>query len=95
MRSFRPIAALMLLLLTAILSLIETRAGLPNTCTECGTLIADTWHAPTLDAARAGQGRCADCAGVKPATPTSQEADHADHNRPDSGHRPGARRAGR
>lgn len=43
--------------------MIETKAGLPNTCSECGTPQAGTWYAASVDMARSGQGLCATCAG--------------------------------
>lgn len=46
--------------------MIETHLGLPNTCSRCGRPAGPTWWADTVDAARAGQGLCADCAGAVP-----------------------------
>jgi hypothetical protein len=43
----------------------ETRAGLPNTCSECGKDVGPSWFAPNDDAAAAGGGVCTECAGQK------------------------------
>jgi hypothetical protein len=59
----RLTAALLTFVLLAVLNLIETRAGLPNTCSKCGQPIAGAWFAPNIDAARSGQGQCYQCAG--------------------------------
>ncbi len=41
--------------------MIETHAGLPNTCHDCGEPQTETWFAPSVDAAIAGGGICAPC----------------------------------
>ncbi len=41
--------------------MIETHAGLPNTCHDCGVPQTETWFAPSVDAAIAGGGICAPC----------------------------------
>lgn len=41
--------------------MIETKAGLPNTCHDCGAPQTDTWFAASVDAAIAGGGICAAC----------------------------------
>jgi hypothetical protein len=46
-------------------NLIETRAGLPNTCSKCGEDPGPSWFAANDDAAQAGQGLCPSCAGQK------------------------------
>ena len=40
----------------------ETKAGLPNTCSQCGANPGATWYARHNDAARSGQGLCKSCA---------------------------------
>lgn len=50
--------------------MIETRRGLPNTCSQCGEQAGPTWWAENVDAARAGQGLCRDCAFPETATDT-------------------------
>ncbi len=47
--------------------MIETKVGLPNTCSRCGTNPGETWFAPHVDAARAGHAFCRACA-FPPAT---------------------------
>ena len=49
--------------------LIETRAGLPNTCSQCGKEPGDSWFATSDDAARSGAGVCSSCAGRKQELP--------------------------
>jgi len=46
--------------------MIETSAGLPNTCSECGTDPGATWFAENEDQARSGGGLCKNCAGWNP-----------------------------
>ncbi len=41
--------------------MIETHAGLPNTCHDCGEPQTETWFATSVDAAIAGGGICAPC----------------------------------
>ena len=43
----------------------ETTVGLPNTCCQCGADPGPAWYAANDDAALAGQGTCAACAGVE------------------------------
>jgi predicted flap endonuclease-1-like 5' DNA nuclease len=42
---------------------METKAGLPNSCQQCGIPIAadETWFARNIDEARSGKGICASC----------------------------------
>lgn len=42
--------------------MIETKVGLPNTCSVCGTPQREFWYAEHEDAARSGQGLCRECA---------------------------------
>lgn len=43
--------------------MIETRAGLPNSCTVCGRMMpGPTWWAAHVDAARSGLGMCEEAA---------------------------------
>ena len=51
--------------------LIETEAGLPNTCSKCGKPVEGKWFAESVDHARAGLGLCAECANPKPAKKTA------------------------
>ena len=44
---------------------METREGLPNSCSACGELQTVSWFAESEDAARSGVGLCASCAGQK------------------------------
>lgn len=43
--------------------MIQTTAGLPNSCSQCGTPVATSsfWFAPNEDGARAGAGVCQAC----------------------------------
>lgn len=45
---------------------IQTTAGLPNRCTQCGAGPLTTWWAETDDHARSGIGYCDKCAQVEP-----------------------------
>lgn len=63
--------------------MIKTQRGLPNTCSKCGRKVTaqEGWYAEHDDAARAGLGVCADCAGVPgeaenaaPETPPAEDA---------------------
>jgi hypothetical protein len=54
--------------------MIKTRAGLPNTCSQCGTPCVEEWYAIHVDAALAGAGLCAMCAGVEPVSLAAREA---------------------
>lgn len=48
---------------------METRVGLPNTCSKCGKDPGGSWFAPNEDVAQAGGGLCASCAGQKQQLP--------------------------
>lgn len=47
------------------MNMIETKAGLPNTCWQCGSEPGETWYAANEDAARSGKGKCGNCAFPK------------------------------
>lgn len=53
---------------------METKAGLPNNCSQCGSPIIGSWFARNIDDARAGKGICADCM-TPTAVLTATEAD--------------------
>jgi len=50
-------------ILSGVRAMIETRAGLPNSCSVCGRMMpGPTWWARDVDAARSGLGMCEDAA---------------------------------
>lgn len=74
MNLFRSIVAVFALVLLAVLNFIETTAGLPNTCSNCGKPAGKRWYAENVDQARSGLGLCADCAGEEQAADEGEEA---------------------
>ena len=54
--------------------MMETTAGLPNSCYQCATPVTTgSWFARNIDEARSGKGFCADCL-VKEATAPAPNA---------------------
>lgn len=56
---------------------LETRDGLPNTCSRCGQYPGVTWYAPSTAQAIAGAGLCAKCyqpSHAPPAAPSNDES---------------------
>lgn len=45
--------------------MLKTKAGLPNTCSNCGKQVVE-WYAPSIDMARSGNGLCEKCAFPEP-----------------------------
>ena len=56
--------------------MVETKTGLPNSCTICAKPCVSTWFARNEDIARSGGGICADCliAESAPSQPSSKTA---------------------
>jgi hypothetical protein len=57
-----------------LLNYIETAAGLPNTCSQCGERPGSRWYAENVDQARSGLGLCARCAGQEQAADDGDQA---------------------
>lgn len=61
--------------------MIQTSAGLPNSCSQCGKRIVNgMWWAEHVDAARTGSGVCDDCHAPK--SPPQTIAPHANDAMP-------------
>lgn len=59
----------------------QTSRGLPSTCSSCGVDCVGQWYAEHDDAARAGKGFCASCAGVEQSTPAQPSVDEQERKR--------------